>query len=123
MQIEQNEVGVNKVLNRRDRGRILAMFSIIDKLDSSDIIKITGLHKSRVSDAMIDLEGLSFLQVSKPNKKVSVGNTQKYYFLYPPNSEISKLFMQKFVHDLQFERDKTRIIELLSDGGLTGIKK
>ncbi len=123
MLIEENEKGVEKILKRRDRGRVLAMFSVIDKLDSSDIIKITGLPKSRISDCTTDLEGLSYLVAAKTENIISKGNTQNYFFLFPPNTEISKQRMQRFILDDEFEKDKAKIEELLKKGELTGVKK
>jgi len=123
MQIEQNEKGVEKILNRSDRGRVLSLFSVIDKLDSSDIIKITGLFKVRVSEIMKDLEGISYLQVLKAANYTSKGNTHNYYILYPPNIVITKLKMQRFISTEQFNEDKAKIEELLEKGLLTGVKK
>lgn len=118
-----NEKGVDKVLKRNSRMRTLCLFFVLEKIDSSDLVKMFKTTSSLASEMLTDLEGLSFIENKTSDKKTGQGNTKGYYSLF----EINRVIIQDKVNHLfksdEFIADKKLAKELLKKGELSGVKK
>lgn len=121
--ITPNYNGIRRLLNRKGRGRVLAMLTVIEKLDTQDIILLLDISKFRASEIIGDLIATSLVEEAKTSNVMVKGYSQNYISLVGDNIEEAKSIGVAYLTGPEFEKDKVNIEIMRKLDKLNGIKK